>query len=215
LIAFLDADDLWLPRKLELQLKTCADFAISYTNSVYFGAELADDIVKSSISDQYSGQVLDKLIVANFITGSSVLIRKEVFHRHGGFDSTYGCVQDWPLWIRICAEHPLGYVPEPLVRYRVHADATSMKVRKTLPAHMRVLQEAFAPGGAAAHMPRRIMHQAFTSSFLINAQYAARSNDRLFAVGCAVKALSYAPLELRAWKECCKTTLFLLRVRAY
>ncbi len=107
-IAFLDADDLWLPEKLERQMGECSQFAISHTNSFFFGEQFPEDVLKTSVTPQYGGWVLELLLLDNFVTCSSVMIRREVYRDHGGFDPTFRSFEDWPLWLKVCAEHELG-----------------------------------------------------------------------------------------------------------
>jgi len=204
-LAFLDADDVWLPNKLSRQVEKCGEYVISHTNSVFFGDGLREPVLKTSITPQFEGRVLARLLLGNFITGSSVMLRRDVFLGYDGFDPTYPCVQDWPLWLKICAEHELGYVEEPLVRYRVHAAATSRKARSTLPAHLRVLREAFRD--YPKHNRRDIRRRAFGNSYLINAMNAAESGDWRFSIYCATQSLAHCPAVGRAWKTAIKASL--------
>lgn len=114
-LAFLDSDDIWLPTKLELQLKHCGGCAISHTDSVCFGDMIDREVLRSSFETPYWGNALEQMLVRNFITNSSVLVRRDVFLLHGGLDESLGGVEDWALWNRICASHELGYLAEPVV----------------------------------------------------------------------------------------------------
>ena len=212
LIAFLDADDVWLPGKLERQLTECADAVLSYTNSTYFGEMVAKEIVKDDLTPQPSGDVLEALLLGNFITGSSVVVRRDVFLECGGFDESYDCVQDWPLWLRICSQHQLGYVAEPLVRYRVHRAATTMKVRRTLPAHLRVLNEAFAPDGPAAHLGH-LREQAIAHAYQCVGFYASEAGDGPLTIRCAVASRRKSPMSVSNWKRLVKGGLLLVGCR--
>ncbi|MDH7514998.1 MAG: glycosyltransferase [Bacteroidota bacterium] len=60
---------------------------------------------------------------------SSVLFRKEKYFAVGGVDTRYTLCADWDLWIRMCTVGGVGYIDQPLNRYRVH-DRT-MRRRKT------------------------------------------------------------------------------------
>ena len=205
-IAFLDADDVWLPEKIELQLARCAGFGISHTDSWCFGETLEREVLRSSFEPPYQGRVLHQLLVRNFITKSSVMVRKDVLEEAGGFGNKYLTVEDWPLWLRICARHELGYVDRPLVRYRVHPHSKSMAARRTTANHVRIIEDAFAPGGVGEAMPELRRH-SLASSYRVNSHYAAGTGDWAFAAECSAKSLIHEPASMEGWKGLVKALL--------
>ena len=211
-VCFLDADDVWLPDKVARQLEVCGDKAISHTDSVLFGDALNGEILRSSFEPLYSGRVLDKLLVINFISKSTVMIRRDVYNRFGGFDETYVTVEDWPLWLKVCAEYDLGYLSEPLVRYRVHRKSKSMLSRRVLNARLRVIEEAFSEGGAGHSLPQ-IRGPALASAYQVSFHYAGQSGDWKLALACAVQALRYKPADARKWKNLIKAILMPLGMK--
>lgn len=211
-IAFLDADDIWHPMKLQRQIERCGGAPISHTDSFCFGDGIAGDILRSSFEPPYHGRVLKHLLVSNFITKSSVLMRRDLFLRMGGFEPSYIGVEDWPFWLKVCATHELGYLPEPMVRYRVHRKSKSMDGRRTLNDHLRIIGEAFAAGGVGANFPE-LRSQALASSYQINCHYAAESGDWSFSVRCALGALRLEPTAAHHWKSLAKALLLPMGVK--
>jgi glycosyltransferase involved in cell wall biosynthesis len=205
-VAFLDADDLWAADKVSLQLTHCGESAISHTDSYCFGEAIPAEILRSSFETPYSGRVLANLLVRNFITKSSVMIRREVFLDCGGFDAAYPGVEDWPFWLKVCVDHDLAYLPEPVVRYRVHRKSKSMDGRKMMADHLRIIDEAFTPHGAGAQFPW-LRPKALASSYQVNCHYAAESGDWSFAAHCAIKALQHEPAVVQHWKSLAKVLL--------
>lgn len=210
-LAFIDADDLWSPEKLEIQLRNCAQFAISHTNSYFFG-ENCQEVTKTDITPQYGGWVLDRLLVGNFITTSTVMLRRDVYFEFGGFDRGYYFAEDWPLWLRVCAKYELGYVAQPLGRYRVHAASKTMRVPQMHADALRILEEAFAEGGVARDLGR-LRRTAFGMAYLTSSHYAATVGDWRFAASCAARSLLYRPLVVRAWKNLIKAGVMPLGVK--
>lgn len=190
-IAFLDADDLWQPDKLEKQLLGMGDCNWAYTDSIFMGG-INDGKRDSELSSKLSGNVLDELVCCNFIGTSSVMIRRDVFLNIGGFDQSLRSIQDWDLWMRIASKHPITYINEPLVRYRVHSTSTSRSTRKTLPNHLKVIDKIFSPEGVAAHKSH-LKPVAKAKSMGICSQIAEEEGDYTFALKCALGAYLQQP----------------------
>lgn len=210
-IAFLDSDDIWLPDKTVKQLAGCGRFPISHTDSVCFGETLERELLRSSFEPPYAGEVLDQLLVVNFITTSTVMVRRDIFERFGGFDESYVTCEDWALWLKICAEHELGYLAEPVVRYRFHKKSKSTMSRRTLIARLRILNEAFSPGGVG-EARAQMRSPAMASALQVTSHFAAGGGDWRFAVSCAASALRYRPSDIRSWKTLVKAALIPLGV---
>ena len=120
-VAFLDPDDLWDPRKLEVQMnyleQTGYEWAHNRTRIIpehelqqYFG-----DWFKG----ERSGKIAKQLLNTNFICTSSVVVKKSILIDVGGFseDRELQNFEDYELWLRIAALVPIGYVDEPLTFY--------------------------------------------------------------------------------------------------
>lgn len=199
-IAFLDADDVWLPDKLSRQVEQCGHAPISHTDSVCFGESLGREVRRSTFEQPYSGFVLEHLLVRNFITKSSVMVRRELFMACGGFETNFPGVEDWPLWLQICARNELAYLPEVVLRYRVHMKSKSMESRKTMRDHLRIIEMAFGPDGVGRDYPH-LRKRALHSSWTINCHYAFESGDWAYSARCAANALALAPYDLQGWKS--------------
>ena len=211
-VCFLDADDIWLPDKLALQIERCGKDTISHTDSVCFGDAIVEEIRRSSFEPPYSGQVLKEMLVVNFISKSTVIMRRDVFNHYGGFDESYVTCEDWPFWIKVCAEHELGYLPEAVVRYRVHLKSKSMISRRTLTARLRIINAAFGIGGVAQSLSQ-LRNKALASAYQVTCHYASESGDWFFALNCALHALRYDPFVTRTWKNLVKASLIPLGVK--
>jgi GT2 family glycosyltransferase len=67
---------------------------------------------------------LEQIATINRIQPPSVVVRREVYEKLGGFDSRICCcAEDWELWVRIAANYPVWYEPEPLALYRFHSSS--------------------------------------------------------------------------------------------
>ena len=127
-IAFLDADDLWDPCKLERQLPLFQD---SNVGLVYSAVEDVDADGRPTRGpepwDFHKGEILEHLLRSNFICTSSTVLRKSVLEKHGLQFTVGRLCEDWLLWGQLSCHATADFVPETLVRYRVHALGTSRK----------------------------------------------------------------------------------------
>ncbi len=55
----------------------------------------------------------------------SIVVRRQVYERLGGFDHRLVCSEDWEMWVRIAAHYPIWYEAEPLAVYRMHSESNT------------------------------------------------------------------------------------------
>ncbi|MEQ9370217.1 MAG: glycosyltransferase [Coleofasciculus chthonoplastes F3-SA18-01] len=144
-IAFLDADDLWTPDKLEAQLNALqqnpqAALVYSWTNSVNESGEFIRR--GSYVSD--NGDVYAKLLLVDFLENGSIpLIRRQALAEVGNFDPSLTPAEDWDMWLRLASRYPFVVVPRVQILYRVSADSASTNVTRMESACWRVIEKAF------------------------------------------------------------------------
>jgi glycosyltransferase involved in cell wall biosynthesis len=117
-VAILDADDAWLPEKLERQLAQAGDAALLHTDAY----RLLDGRRERAPVRRPRGPLLAALVENNFVYSSSVLIRRALLDEHGAFDpdpELWGS-PDYELWLRLARVTDFRYIDEPLLLYRVH-----------------------------------------------------------------------------------------------
>jgi glycosyltransferase involved in cell wall biosynthesis len=127
-VAFLDCDDLWLPGKVKKQLALFdarPDMGLVYCDAEMFNAKGVVVHSKKAIRPPAREQVLNALFLDNFITTSSVMIRKSCLESVGTFREEYRNAQDYDLWLRMARAFKFGYVDEILVRYRIRKGGLS------------------------------------------------------------------------------------------
>ena len=133
-IAFLDDDDEWFPTKLEKQV-ALLDGSPDKLGAVYTGSCSIDmklgRIMKVSCPT-YRGNILSDLLKGNFITTSSIVIKKLCFEKLGLFDPEYKSASDFDMWIRIAEVFDFDYIIEPLVNYRINQISISMNYKSVI-----------------------------------------------------------------------------------
>lgn len=123
-IAFLDSDDVWLPRKLEMQIASLGerpDREWSYTRSVLVdgsGRPLGRELPYPARKDGWIAESLMRGEAA--VTQSSLVARRETVARAGGYPEDLPICGDYELCVRLALESEVDFVDEPLVLVRRH-----------------------------------------------------------------------------------------------
>lgn len=203
-VAFLDADDVWDVGKLAAQAARFPDAPMSYTD-----AWIDDGVTMKRVSDVAacpSGDILEPLLLNNVITLSSVVVRREALDAAGRFPEAPRAVHDWPLWLRVAARHPVLFIGQPLVRYRVSPCNISRDLRHMLPEHLAVIDEAFGAQGVAHGLPH-LRRQALANSYAVVAHEAARASRWSMAARLMLRRVQAMPTDRAAWKALSKLAL--------
>jgi glycosyltransferase involved in cell wall biosynthesis len=128
-VAFLDSDDEWRPEKLQRQLEALGrepDLSICHTDEIWIrdGRRVNPRLRHA----KPEGSCFRSCLPLCAISPSSALIRRSLLLEVGGFDESLPACEDYDLWLRLCARHPVLLVDEPLVvKYGGHADQLSRK----------------------------------------------------------------------------------------
>lgn len=110
-ICLLDVDDIWLPKKLEIQSSYINQYDVVGTYCEYFGE-------RGGVPELVVGQISPIFFrVMNPIINSSVCFNKKDAHWNSEFDS----VEDYDMWLRLASEGKSFYnINEILVKHRLH-----------------------------------------------------------------------------------------------
>ena len=120
-IAFLDDDDLWLPEKLEKQMRIIdADRSVGLVAGEIYQVDVEGKITYHW-GRRYSNPVTFKFLFDyNVVNHSAALARKSLIVQAGGFDETLLTTQDYDLWLRVSKLCKVHYINEPLAKIRIH-----------------------------------------------------------------------------------------------
>ena len=141
-IAILDADDVWLPEKLERQL-------LLFEDNPKIGMVFSDLICFNEKGDQYNlfrtvtpkrGNVFADLLTQNFICTVSMLYNRKALEALPYlFDAQFHLVADYDLLLRVAFLYELDYVKYPLCKWRMHSDSQTKKNRFLFPREQQAL----------------------------------------------------------------------------
>ena len=122
LLAFLDADDTWLPNYLEVQvagIQADPSIDVLYPNVMMFGGA-SEDGEEFMISCPSSGEVtFERLIAQECNVSNCSIARREALVRAGLFDESLRSAEDFDLWLRVVKQGGrIAYHRHVLARYR-------------------------------------------------------------------------------------------------
>lgn len=148
-VAPLDADDLWHPEKLALELAalTSAGTAAALVYCWYSTVDEEGRVLgRSASTARFAGDVLARLVLSNFLGNASTpLMRAEAVRQAGGYDPSLraagaqGC-EDYQLYLHLAERHRFAVVPQFLVGYRRTAAAMSADARQMLRSYDLVMK---------------------------------------------------------------------------
>jgi glycosyltransferase involved in cell wall biosynthesis len=144
-VAFVDADDIWLPGKLKAQFAEMAQVPgcrMGYTawqvwpclnpepDAPYL-AQLAELAAERARWTGATGWIYPQLLLDCVVWTSTVLAQRSLFEEIGGFDQTLRIGEDYDLWLRASRVTPIHRVARPYALYRMHPDS----ITRAVPAH--------------------------------------------------------------------------------
>ncbi|MHB1569150.1 MAG: glycosyltransferase family 2 protein [Solirubrobacteraceae bacterium] len=145
LLAFLDADDVWLPERLE---RVARRMAINDAQAVLRDTWIADEALQAqrrlAISDGLTAEQMLLGWATLVASNSNLLIERDALVAVGGFDESLSTSTDWHLTFRILDQ--LRWIREPtaLTLYRQHAHGMSNDVDRMARDMLAVYRESFA-----------------------------------------------------------------------
>lgn len=181
LIAFLDADDYWLPEKLALQV---ARFQAQPTvGLVHCGARYVD-AAGAALAEDLTGRegwvAEDLLHIRPVIVapGSSALIPRTVFQALGGFrtEQELPSAEDWEFCFRLAARYEIAFVAQPLLCYRQHGISRHRNIHAMEQAMLQAFRTAFAEQPALRHLQNTCyarLHMVLAGSYFSAGHYGA------------------------------------------
>jgi glycosyltransferase involved in cell wall biosynthesis len=192
-IAFLDSDDLWLPEKLEVQLKSLRAHLERRWSCTKFAVVDASGrrIVSARFRDwpTPTGWILEKLLnETTVIAQPSVVVAKQLLEQLGAFDEELVMCYDDELWFRLAAHSQIDGIDEPLTLIRRHghhsgSDVIAWRDRR------RVFEKALRASGGGHLQPLLRKLRAQMSMGLAKSQ--AVSGRRVGALATIVTSLPH------------------------
>ena len=196
-IAPLDADDLWHPDKLKLQLARfdACDTRTGLVYNWYRAIDAASRVLWSAARPGLEGYVLHQHLVWNFVgNGSTPLIRREALAGRG-YDPELaardagGC-EDYLLQLQIAREWHFACVPAHLTGYRQGVGSMSGNRLTMLRSYQATYNRM---RGAVGYAGRKLCDRGFAKAKVLEASHLAGRGRQRSAAAAYVAALLNAP----------------------
>lgn len=217
-VAFLDADDIWLPHKLHEQfilLEENPDVKMVYAGwHVWPCSDLEPDIdllvklnntkCEATPNTPSSGWIYPELLEDCLVWTSTVLIKKSLLKTIGNFNQKLKIGEDYDLWLRASRETKIIKVNKPLALYRIHGSSLT----KSTPSRNyqgEIIENAvklwgyYSPDGRLASKHR--IRRSLAKTWLNFSDSKIRAKEYFEAWIAAKKALQLDPLNIYVLKN--------------
>jgi len=202
-IAYLDADDAWLPTKLEKQLALLTSspaVGVCFTQRT-----LIDESGQTRPTNDLPaprGKVLAEIFARNFVCFSSVMVRRTVFDHVGLFDPQWDLSIDYDLWLRVAKFYEFDFVDEPLVLYRTGHGNLSQKLADRVVTAEAIMTRAVRRND----LDPELIGEGYASTFRALA-YTVRKSEPREALKWYARALAWGGVTRETVKGLIRTAL--------
>lgn len=205
-IAFLDADDIWLPEKLRIQVEYLNN---NPDTAMVYSLDLRVDVNGRPCDNQSKlkrnlprGDIFDALFFRNFIKLSSVMVRKRILDTVGLFDESFTHSEDYELWLRIAREFKVFGIGEYLCKYRDTPQSLSKRNEEiSLSCKKRVIEKHYKLCESLGRPIPQLVYKRAIGSFLFRAaKFHLTQGDSKKALETFLLSLKYSRFTLRSLK---------------
>ena len=145
-IAFLDHDDIWLPTKLEKQIRLFENHpkvGLVYCDTIFFN-DNGDLSRLFDIHNPLRGNVFRQILKNYFLAMPSVVIRKKALDsQQQWFDDNFSMSEERDLFTRIAYDWDFDYVGEPLAKWRMHSNSLTFTKKELVSRETEQIVEKF------------------------------------------------------------------------
>jgi glycosyltransferase involved in cell wall biosynthesis len=204
----LHQDDLWLPNRiarLRAEIER-AEGALVLHNAVFIGPDSQNlgpwncPLTEGNVS---SDDLIERLLIQNFVAIPSPIFRRSVALDSGGLDEALWFSADWDLWLRLGALGPVRFFNQTLAAFRLHP-ASQTAARKTQPNEWEqqlttVFTKHFQTWQGTGNR-REAVRQAAKASIAVNSALSAASRGEPFQLSpVLLKLLALGPSGLHRY----------------
>lgn len=222
-ISFLDADDIWTPDKLEMQLKALqanpqasvayswVDYIDKYGNFFHHGNHIT-----------INGNAYEKMLIENILeNGSNPLIRRQALINVGTFDQSLTLAEDWDMWLRLASHYDFVCVPYPQILYRNSSGSESTNVLKMEKACLKLIEQAFNRAPASLqYLKKKSLSTLYNYLTFKSLEFPSNRKNSIIAIRFFWNVIQNDLSVMRQWQTMSKallkiSILFILHPQQY
>lgn len=177
-IAFCDADDLWEPNKLEVQMPLFSSPKIGVVYSEVSNINPKNErFFRPSNEKRHAGHVIEKMLMENFVPFGTSVIRRACVEKNGMFDEQFRMGIDWDLWLRYALDWEFAFTKERTYIYRIWEGQMSNNYRGRY-KHAHLILEKFITNHGSK-IRKSVLNKAIADIYVKEANIIAKQ-ERLF-----------------------------------
>lgn len=172
LVHILHGDDCLLDgfyRKMQALFSQHSEIGAAFCRHIYMDEDGHWQTI-SRLEEPESGilsNYLERIIVDNPIQASSMVVKRDVYEKLGGFDHRFNCCcEDWEMWVRAALHYPVAYEVEPLAMYRLSRQGSLTKTSVRSGKYAQDIRKAtqIAQSYLTEHLPTKLANKLVNSS---------------------------------------------------
>jgi glycosyltransferase involved in cell wall biosynthesis len=212
-LAFLDADDLYLPDKMRLQvdyLEAHQEIDLVYSDGVRFKISQGNEIVlplsttgEVDIIRAAPSEYIFYLMTHNIFPIHAPLVKRECIVKVHGFDETLTACEDWDLWFRIAEQYHIAFVDGQVIKYRLTPGSNSSDIQR----NYREAKKVFAKIGLSPAFQNAPMHVERDYYYQLGLTDLALGNNK-DAKAAFQKSIAFQKSSVHIWIAYLLTNLF-------
>jgi glycosyltransferase involved in cell wall biosynthesis len=194
-LAILDADDVWLPCRLEesvacLRTRPTAGLSYGFITRISPDGEALDTFDRRQ--NHGEGWVAPYLYMRRIdLPSPTITFRRECIDAVGGFDETLTATEDRDLWLRIALQYEVALVPKLLALYRTSPQSATTDPDRMLKSQLQFVAKHYGAPGCGM-LARRI---ALGRIYKQRAEALGMRKQLGTALTSALRALAYYPFD--------------------
>src|SRR3972149_8313204 len=202
-ICFLDSDDIYKPDKLHEQVslfKRMPYVDIVYGDEEYIGADGA--LLGKSKMKCHSGVIYEALLLDNFVSIATAMVRRRCFDEMGGFDESIKVADDYELWLRYSARYRFHYEPAIFAQYRIMENQLSSDKNSRFESNRNSISKFIRENPSLLDDARR--RHVWCMFHVRTGRYKASVGEFSAAISDFKKAADYKVINMALWRALLK-----------